>query len=70
MLPATILALGDRNVAELLLLCGDSSSVRLGLLPHSSAEVDDFLVDHFAHLSDVLNDFKVEVEGRGAGGFV
>lgn len=65
-----MLALGDRDVAELLLLRGDGGSVSLRLLPHGSAEVDDFLVDHLAHLSDVLDDFEVEVEGRGAGGFV
>lgn len=70
MLPATMLALGNRDVAQLLLLGSNGGGVSLGLLPHGSAEIDNFLVDHLAHLGDVLDDFEVEIEGRGTGGFV
>ena len=34
------------------------------------SEVDNFVQDHLAHLTDIVDDFKVEVEGCRARGLV
>ena len=44
-------------------------SLRL-LNSHLLSEIMDLSQNHLPHLPHVLNDFKVEIEGRGAGGLV
>ena len=75
MLPTTLLALGNGDVGLLghlllLLRSGNGGRVGLRLLPDDSAEAHDFVENHLTHLLDVFDDLEVEVEGRGAAGFV
>ena len=63
-LPRTLLVIRDGNVSllsDLLLLGG----VRLRLLADGSAEADDLVENHLAHVGDFVDDLEVEVEGRG-----
>lgn len=68
-LPAALLVLGNGHVSCLghLLLLG---SVGLRLLADGGAEAHDLVEDHLTHLGDVVDNFKVEVKGRRAGGLV
>ena len=64
-LPRTLLVIRDGDVSllsDLLLLGG----VGLRLLADGSAEADDLVEDHLAHLRHFVDDLKVEVESGGA----
>lgn len=68
-LPRTLLIIrnGDVSLLSDLLLLG---GMGLRLLADGSAEADDLVEDHLAHVRDFFDDLEVEVEGRGAVRFV
>lgn len=64
-LPRTLLVIrnGDVSLLSDLLLLG---GVGLRLLADGSAEADDLIEDHLAHVGDFVDNLEVEVEGCGA----
>lgn len=64
-LPRTLVGIryGDVSLLSDLLLLG---SVSLRLLADGSAEADDLVENHLAHVGDFVDDLEVEIEGRGA----